>query len=411
MKNSDRQVTGLRSYDKRTRVAVFDVYLPGSRTERRRRTVECESYQNALSKLAAFKQELQQEVDGGGAEAAALPSPAAVVTALAVPTFDEYVNTWWDSSISANQNPQTKKRNEAALKNHIRPFFGLMLMAEAAKDITVEDFVAHLKAYRKKNKQPLSPASINTCLILIRTIFGNAMKREVIHRVPAVHRQVVPVVANELNDDEWEAFLGSFDDREAFIKRFTDPKVRNSVTPDMAEMLYQHFRASKPLFVIALATGLRRGDLLDLRWENIDLKQRLLRRTLRKTARLVKIPLSDEAIETLEECRTRPLTSSRWVFVQANGTQFSLTTLKRHFAVAKKLAGITRNFRFHDLRHSVGSRLASAGLNAFVIQGILGHTSLRMTERYSRPSAEAVREVAKALSRKSVYRVSTKSGS
>jgi integrase len=113
------------------------------------------------------------------------------------------------------------------------------------------------------------------------------------------------------------------------------------------------------------------------------------------------IPLSQTAIAALVECRDRAIASTRWVFVQNDGSRFSLTTLRRHFAVAKELAGITRRFRLHDLRHTSACKMASAGLPLQVIAKVLGHTSTRMSEWYARPDDAAVRQIAAAMERAS----------
>jgi hypothetical protein len=71
----------------------------------------------------------------------------------------------------------------------------------------------------------------------------------------------------------------------------------------------------------------------------------------------------------------------------------------RAFETAKEMAGITRRFRFHDLRHTFASTLASQGVSLQVIAKALGHTTTRMSERYARPSEEAIRKAAEALDR------------
>lgn len=63
-----------------------------------------------------------------------------------------------------------------------------------------------------------------------------------------------------------------------------------------------------------------------------------------------------------------------------------------------EIAGIKRRFRFHDQRHTFASILATNGINAFTLRDLLGHTSTRTTERYARPSTQALAAVEQALS-------------
>jgi integrase len=88
---------------------------------------------------------------------------------------------------------------------------------------------------------------------------------------------------------------------------------------------------------------------------------------------------------------------SRYVFVNHDGTRVADISLRRAFLRAKRIAAITRRFRFHDLRHTAACTLASAGVSLQVIQKILGHTSSKMTERYVRVNDAAVAEARRAL--------------
>jgi integrase len=72
-------------------------------------------------------------------------------------------------------------------------------------------------------------------------------------------------------------------------------------------------------------------------------------------------------------------------------------TVNRYFRKAKAIAGISRPFRFHDLRHTFASRLASAGVSIQVIAKALGHSNTAMAERYARPDEAALRSIAAAL--------------
>ena len=68
-----------------------------------------------------------------------------------------------------------------------------------------------------------------------------------------------------------------------------------------------------------------------------------------------------------------------------------------YHVIAKRIAGISRRFRIHDLRHSFGSVLASAGASELMLKSLFGHSSTRMVQRYARPSLEAMRLVGKTL--------------
>jgi site-specific recombinase XerD len=87
------------------------------------------------------------------------------------------------------------------------------------------------------------------------------------------------------------------------------------------------------------------------------------------------------------------------VFVTENGVPYSVPTMHRHFKVAKRIAGITRRLRVHDLRHSFGCGLATAGLPLRFIGKVMGHTDSATTERYARPDAVVLERVREAMDR------------
>jgi integrase len=73
--------------------------------------------------------------------------------------------------------------------------------------------------------------------------------------------------------------------------------------------------------------------------------------------------------------------------------------MHRHFRIAKRLAGITRRFRIHDLRHTFGCDLATAGLPLRFIGKVMGHTDSATTDRYARPDQIVLERVREALNR------------
>ena len=150
------------------------------------------------------------------------------------------------------------------------------------------------------------------------------------------------------------------------------------------------------VFVIALETGLRKSDLLNLLWPQVDLPGGFIRVFMRKTKRFAVIPISSLCREALLACKARPV-ASRFVFTNADGTRVAEMAVRRAFLLAKRLAGITRRFRFHDFRHSAAVTLASEGVSPQVIQQVLGHASLRMSERYLRVNVAALDAARRAL--------------
>lgn len=135
-----------------------------------------------------------------------------------------------------------------------------------------------------------------------------------------------------------------------------------------------------PLVTLALETAMRRGELLALRWEHIDLSAQtaLLPMTKNGTARVV--PLSRKAVAVLAEL---PRLEEGLVF------PISHMTMHNCFRDARERAGI-KNLHFHDLRHTATSRLAEKLPNVIELASVTGHQTIQMLKRYYHPNAEAL---------------------
>ena len=135
-----------------------------------------------------------------------------------------------------------------------------------------------------------------------------------------------------------------------------------------------------PLVLLALETAMRRGELLALRWENVNLRAQtaLLPMTKNGTARVV--PLSKKAVLILN---TLPKAENGVVF------PISYMTLNNCFTHARDRAGI-KNLRFHDLRHTATTRMAEKLPNLIELAAVTGHQTIQMLKRYYHPKAEAL---------------------
>lgn len=133
-----------------------------------------------------------------------------------------------------------------------------------------------------------------------------------------------------------------------------------------------------PLVLLALNTGLRRGELLGLEWHDVDLNKKLVwvRAESSKTGTSRAVELNEEAVEVL---RTWGL-GKGLVFPGPQGDVMG--TVKTAWVKLLDAAQI-KKFRFHDLRHTFASKLVQRGVPLQVVQELLGHASMIMTQRYA----------------------------
>lgn len=148
----------------------------------------------------------------------------------------------------------------------------------------------------------------------------------------------------------------------------------------------------RPLLIAALDTAMRRGELLKLRWADVDLVNRriTIRSMNTKTARARKVGITPRLAHELEALYERsPKDSPGLVFGIKD-------TVKRSFASACRDANI-EGFRFHDCRHTAITRMLRAGMEASEVMKISGHTQWKTFLRYVNPDDEAVKEYAEQL--------------
>jgi integrase len=143
----------------------------------------------------------------------------------------------------------------------------------------------------------------------------------------------------------------------------------------------------RPLVETALNTGMRRGELLSLKWEQI--RNGFIYLTKTKTNKARQIPINDRLAQVFQEVRRGNQMKSEFVFCNANGGR--LYTVNRSFPSACRRAGI-EDFHFHDLRHTFASHLVMNGVSLKAVQELLGHTSLAMTMRYAHLSQAHLQE-------------------
>lgn len=155
-----------------------------------------------------------------------------------------------------------------------------------------------------------------------------------------------------------------------------------------------------PAFVLALLTGARQGELMNLRWNQVDFTRRtiLLRDGETKNNQGRVLPLTGEAFDLLRDrAKVRDLKDDRAFPVPAEGRGFG--SLRTAWDKALARADV-KDFRWHDLRHTAASYLTMAGVGSMEVAKILGHKTLQMTARYSHLSPERTVELGDVLAKR-----------
>ncbi len=175
----------------------------------------------------------------------------------------------------------------------------------------------------------------------------------------------------------------------------TDNQRRRFLTELETETLIQECpNHLKPIVQTALLTGMRREEILSLKWEQINHGFIFLAGGMVKSGKGRQIPINDRLDEILRQLRQRNQLKSEYVFCDSQGRRFH--EVKRSFNGACRRAGL-EDFHFHDLRHTFASHLVMNGAGLKAVQELLGHADLTMTMRYAHLSQGHLQEAVAML--------------
>jgi integrase len=306
-------------------------------------------------------------------------------------TVEEYMRRWLKGSVRDTVRTSTYERNKQIVDLHVVPALG-RLKLKALTPAQVRWF------YREKLDRGLSSATVHKMHVVLHKALDQAVRDSLIPRnvteavkVPQVRRKEI----EPLSAEETKKLLAA------------------------ASEAGERFEA---LYVLAVTTGLRQGELLALRWDDVDLEGRVLRvrRTLTrvkgsyslgepKTARSRRsVSLTETTVEALRAHLARQLEEidrvgslyqdGGLVFATERGTTVNPSNLRRRsFAPLlerAKLPGI----RFHDLRHTCATLLLTKNVNPKVVSEMLGHASIAITlDTYSHVLPNMQDSAARAL--------------
>lgn len=152
------------------------------------------------------------------------------------------------------------------------------------------------------------------------------------------------------------------------------------------------------IVVLALSTGMRKSELLGIKWQDVDLKSGALILSNTKNGERRRVPVQGLALELLRDHAKVRLINSDLLFSSFNDANRPMS-IRRLFDNAIKQAEI-ENFTFHDLRHSAASYLAMNGAGPLDIAAILGHKTLAMVQRYAHLSDSHLSSTVAAMNAK-----------
>jgi|SRR5208282_1137149 len=261
------------------------------------------------------------------------------------------------------------QRGEYGYRRLLEEFGGRRADVIAARDV---------EALRDRLMETLAPASVVRHLSLLRAILNRAIR---------------------------DGRLATLPTRGVKWPKENNRRVRCLADDEEARLMRKLPARLRPLVVLALNTGMRRGELLALRWKDIDLVNRTITIREAKSGEGRRIPMNEQGYAALGALRRKSIREGgagsnvaafREAPVFGPSAAAMVMALKRHFERAVKAAKI-EDFRFHDLRHTFASRLAMSNFNLPTIGELLGHKTLAMTARYAHLLPDHLKRAVAAL--------------
>ncbi len=303
-------------------------------------------------------------------------------------TVGEHLQSWLTDTARYQVSEGTFERYERTCRNHLVPFFGRLRLRELT--------AAHVRAFKaRKIEEGLNPNTVGVMQGVLSTALNQAVDDGLIPSNPAsrvkkaVKREQAPM--RSLSQEEASSLLGAA-----------------VGTRDEA------------LLTLALRTRMRQGELAALRWEDVDLTDKpsitvwrsadtrtKTRVSTTKTGKERKVHIGPRTVEVLKAHRARQLeermAATSWadpglVFPNTKGKIRRRDSVMRSLRHLLEEAGLPKNVRFHDLRHTAGTLALRQGVPLHTVSKMLGHADPAMTlRRYAHVLDDMREDAAQAM--------------
>lgn len=282
--------------------------------------------------------------------------------------FSELAKQWLELHSKPHKAPKSYVKDRGVIFNYLIPHFGDQPSHRITHKQVQEYLVNRLKSGCLKTKREVSPNTVNRELEIIRKMFNDGVKWGFLTKNPC-----------------------------QAIKKFKEaPRKIDYLTENEVKGLLIHCQPKdRALFAMAVYTGMRFGELTNLRRENVDLKNKIVtveigsaERATTKSGKIRYIPIATSLLPILKQ---QMAVSGPLVFPSKLGGDLRRTEVTKAYDSALKKAGVTRHIRFHDLRHTFASHFVMRGGDMMSLKEILGHSDLQMVQRYAHLAPDHLR--------------------
>jgi integrase len=235
--------------------------------------------------------------------------------------------------------------------------------------------IRDVETYKAKRLDSCSPVTFNIAFRALKAAFNRAVRWELIKENPFSKSKQVRVP------------------EKPFVHFTRDDFVRLIAAVNEPEL--------KDLFLFAVMTGMRQGEIVNLQWSNVDFDQKLIHITnqdgfLTKTGRSRSVPMNDDVFELLHKLQSEAPEHPH-VFVR-EGEMLKQSYVEHKFKQYVRAAGLRDDLKFHSLRHTFATWLVQSGASIYEIQKLLGHSDIKTTQIYAHLAASELHATVNRIS-------------
>jgi integrase len=271
--------------------------------------------------------------------------------------FEELVSMYLE--LHAKPNKKSWRSDEDTTKL-LKKYFGGRRLSEITPLL--------IERFKMERAKIVSPATVNRALACLKCMFNKAIQWG-----KAANNPVKNVKLFKENNK----------------------RIRYLEKEEIIKLLANCNRYLRSIVVVALNTGMRKGEILNLKWHDCDFRRGIIYLFNTKNGEKREIPINEQAKTALIRVRKHP--ESPYIFCKPDGRPFG--DIKKSFFTAMKKSDIMK-FRFHDLRHTFASHLVMSGVDLNTVRELMGHKSLEMTLRYSHLSPDHKKRAVDILSKR-----------
>lgn len=249
-------------------------------------------------------------------------------------------------------------------------------------------WVVEKERTKRLKEGKVKPATINKDVAALKSALSRAVEWKKLKENPLTSvkalREEGGAKVRYLEPHEEEALLAALDGREHDMRKarksgnvWRRERQRTELVDLDTLPFVDHL---KPMVLLSMHTGIRRGELFGLEWSDVDLNCAMLtvRGSIAKTSKTRFIPLNPFIVGVMRQWKEQT-SGEGLVFESPEGGKFD--NIKRAWQNVLARAGV-KNFRWHDIRHHFASKLVQKGVDLYVVKDLLGHASIVMTERH-----------------------------